>query len=462
MSIKQLLDPESKNNEWCQLYSHSLSTNNIVTDNIQTNSLDTSTFNSTNFNADIINAQSIITDSLQTNNFTTSNFNVTDLDTTNINTDVLNSNFIVTNTLETTTFSTNNLDTTTINTDVLNANFIVTNTLETTTFNATNLETNIINTDILNANYIFENIGTASSGEILLSTSMVVSTIPTSTGGTFATFNRALNRLSLSGILGTSKSCYTDNGITWLKPAFAPINMAMEFSPELNIYACVSSESSNCFTSTTGINSFQAGTPIDEIFSGFIKWIPELSLFIANTGGTSRAVTSINGVNYTATNLIKECRSISYSPILGIYICVGIDGASYSYNCVDWFYSLNTASLSASCWSNSMKKFYATPRGGVISTIYTSVDGIVWVEHLNKLDVAVRSIIYIDSLKVFVCVGDVGDFLISKDGLNYRETWINNGTFTGDLYGSIYVEEWGFFIAFGISTSVVNTIRRFK
>ena len=333
---------------------------------------------------------------------------------------------------------------------------------EWSTLNCFSLDAKTLNAENINTTYL--SMSADGGGDILLSLIASPSTIPVGCASSHSTFNRSLNRLILSGVIGANLCCYTDDGTTWTQIVTAANSLSIGYSPTLNIYSCVGVNTPNVYTSATGIGGYVAGVPAGSNFqSSYLRWNEDKSMFLTpNANPLSRIYYSLDGSTYLLTNAVRQSLELSYSSHLGMFVSVGANGSEYSTDGINWNLSPDTYSFSSVCWSDSKKMFIATPYVSALTTIYTSTDGINWTEHLNKLpSVNLRSITYINSLDMNVIVGDGGVMLISNNGIDYKEVW-HPVPFVSDLYDVVYIEEWGYYIASGITVNILVSPRRYK
>ena len=245
----------------------------------------------------------------------------------------------------------------------------------------------------------------------------------------------------------------SSNGLSWTNIATVDsVSLkSITYSEELELLCTVGSNGS-IYTSSdeTSWTSQTSGTTAE---LNCVVVIDVLSLFVA-VGSSGTILTSSDGTNWTSvtSGITGTLSQIAYFANLGFaYLSTnvggGVEGTLYktiNFESFTSLYSLNYNMMSV-CYSKKLKKYCAV---GTSASIYTSSDGITWVEQVSGLSqsLSLNSIIYSEELELFVAVGNSGRIITSSDGI----TWVNGSSGQSyNLFGITYSEELNLFCAVG-------------
>jgi hypothetical protein len=202
---------------------------------------------------------------------------------------------------------------------------------------------------------------------------------------------------------------------------------AIEWAPELGLFACVSFSGNNSgvITSPDGINWTTQTTPTGQ-YRG-ICWSPQLGLFaavsIAGTAATA-IMTSPDGISWTPKSApnTNTYFDVTWSPQLGLFAAVASGGVSAdrvitSTNGDTWTPRAAPRNCNGIVWAPELTLFVAVGGG---SNAMTSTDGIIW----NTLSIATAdwtSVAWSPELGLFVAVAQSGASraATSPDGFNW-------------------------------------------
>lgn len=297
--------------------------------------------------------------------------------------------------------------------------------------------------------------------------------LPVGTGGAAFTFSSTLGKLIVSGTVGVNTASASTNGSTFTQLTTPFNNPMITWMPNLGLFVGVDLIGTAVYTSPTAVNgTWVIGTPAATAFDGpvssFYSSIYQ-KVYMSNTLVGSKIYSTSNGSVWTPCAssrspyyLVQAPASSGLGTGTGRMVGVGQEGPSYSDDGINFTPGNVNTPMSCVTWSDYWSMFIATPRNGVLTNIYTSVDGINWVTVANAFSAGVtnlRSIVWIPQLQVFVVGGDTSQFWISKNGLSWRRLF---GTVPGtDIYGSFYNTAWGQFTAGGTLGFLASTSRRY-
>ena len=159
-----------------------------------------------------------------------------------------------------------------------------------------------------------------------------------------------------------------------------------------------------------------------------ITWSPELTLFCAvSSGGTSRIMTSPDGITWTARTApeLNSWNSITWSPALSLFCAVAHSGTyrvMTSADGITWASQTAAAAISwiSVTWSPSLALFCAVAGDGT-NRVMTSPDGITWTPRTAAENNFWRSVTWSPSLALFCAVAGDGTnrVMTSPDGITW-------------------------------------------
>jgi hypothetical protein len=168
-----------------------------------------------------------------------------------------------------------------------------------------------------------------------------------------------------------------------------------------------------------------------------------------------------------STLSIGSLRSFCHSPELNLYVAVGYDflapyeGIATSTDATTWTKrsTSNPTEWVDICWSSQLSLFVAVGRNGASPQIATSPDGITWTYRTSAIGAtyAVRCVIWVDELDLFIAGGDAGAVTTSAiqtspDGI----TWTARTTPSCTLVDICYSPELGMLAANG-GTKIITS-----
>lgn len=308
-------------------------------------------------------------------------------------------------------------------------------------------------------------------GSVLFSTANGISAMPAGTGAANITYDSINDQVVVSGLAGINTAAYTnDGGVTWTQPVVPAGNPSAAFSPQLGYYSVIDGGSGNkIYTSPTfATGTFTSRPDFSGNFTGDLEWFPNLGSgkFVASTANVGSTIaTSPDGVTYTSIPSSRQVEDFAYSPDLGVFATVGVNGPMYSTDDAKTFInSLQTYDMGAVCWSSYWGMFVATPRTLNLTSIYVSMDGIVWSQITNAFPAsigAMRDIVYVDSMMLFVAVGDNENVWFSQNGILWKRVTVQApGPYS--WYFVRYIDAWGELMIVGNQAFARVTPKRFQ
>jgi hypothetical protein len=305
------------------------------------------------------------------------------------------------------------------------------------------------------------------AGVTILSLTNGLSTMPAGTGGASITYDSKHDAVVVSGLSGANTSAYTEDGaVTWTQPTVPSAVPCTDFSPQLGYYCLIDGSGNSVWTSPTyHTGTFTARAAYAGTFNGLIKWFPNIQngIFVATAINPSSTIAiSPDGINFTSVSSTRNVEDFAYSPDLGVFVTGGVDGFMYSKDGLV-INSPQTFQINAVCWSSYWGMFVAAPRSVNLTSIYTSVDGITWVQTPNIFPVSFpgfNDITWSQDQMVFVGVGDSENVWVSQDGFSWKKLAPTNPG-ANSWYGVEYVPSWGQWYMVGIQAVARVTPKRF-
>lgn len=290
-------------------------------------------------------------------------------------------------------------------------------------------------------------------GFLAMSSNTQTVAVPAGTGGNQLTFNSTLNKLTASGIAGAATCFDTINGSTLVTLATPIASLAIEYSPDLNIYTAIDIGGTAVYTSpnaTAGSFILQAPAP-SAFAANNVQWISYFGRFYTCSADlANRIYQSTNGITWSKQASTRDVFNFAFSPLLNRLVAVGAGGPQYTDDGKTWIVANTAQAMSNVCWSDYWKCWVATPRGAPLTSVYRSVDGIIWTSSVGFPGVAgnLRSITWIQDYMLFVVAGDSDVLWISQNGLAFRQVQVVATTMAS--YGAIYIPKWSLWFSSGI------------
>jgi hypothetical protein len=225
-----------------------------------------------------------------------------------------------------------------------------------------------------------------------------------------------LKRFVAVSIDGNNRVMYSSNGLDWTS---APVITNSTFdwvsvcwSPELGLFVAIALNSNRVMYSSNGIDWVVIIAKNSADWRS-VCWSPQLGLFVGISNGDP--IISNNGLIWrqitelTPTPLWTNgtyWKSVCWSPQLGLFVAVA-DGGTYramtSSNGINWTYILNVpeATWWNVTWSPELELFIAVANSG---NIMTSPDGINWTSRTALAGIWYSSC-WSRELGIFVAVG---------------------------------------------------------
>jgi len=178
------------------------------------------------------------------------------------------------------------------------------------------------------------------------------------------------------------------DGITWTnRTSSAKSWRAITWSAELNLFVAVGNDGNPnaCMTSANGV-TWTDRTMTNQPWT-YVCWSPQLMLFVAGSN-TNVISTSSDGITWTdhaitAGDAINK--EIAWSPSLGLFVGMGISGASSGFwkstNGTTWSFTspYGVYAHDHIVWSPELAEFVATSEtGGLTQPIVKSINGTGW------------------------------------------------------------------------------------
>ena len=177
----------------------------------------------------------------------------------------------------------------------------------------------------------------------------------------------------------------SSDGITWSYIATSSLQYLRSvcWSPELSLFVAVAqiATSGNIIcTSEDGNTWVSRGAVGDSWFR--IIWVSELSKFIATGGGSIRAMTSSDGINWTGYTMSTNGYGLAWSPKLNLLVAASSGEVSVSSNGSIWtrYTSVMTTDCTYLIWIQELSCFIAVGASGNLSI---SQNGITWAINKN-------------------------------------------------------------------------------
>jgi len=304
------------------------------------------------------------------------------------------------------------------------------------------------------------------ASELYLSTaSNYIEDAVAQSGHEFA-WSSSLKLLLRSCIVGGGASSTTD-GVNWLDVvAFPFASGCIAWSDEEAQFSGVQIGGTGYTSSGDGVTWAVVQNTTGVFDAGSVLYSPVSNRFYSGTDEVNnRIYSSLNGAFYEANTSNREAREFAFGN--GVTVAIGSNGPQYitaaAAGSLTWTNSTATFSAESVAFSEELGYFVAVPRGGVLTNVFTSVDGINWTTHTNAFNTTddKRFILWIPALSMFLAGGDSEYLGISKDGLTFKQVadfTIATGT---DTYQGIYIDEWGELIMGRNALSVTRTAKRF-
>ena len=246
---------------------------------------------------------------------------------------------------------------------------------------------------------------------------------------------RTLTNSTLDGGLANKNAKLSQMG-TWVSGAGSSASNQWNdicWSSSLELFVAVGSAgTSRVMTSTDGIN-WTGRTSAGESNSWYsVCWSPALTLFVAVAGtGTNRVMTSPDGITWTArtpSNDTNGWNCVCWSPDLNLFVAVAYSGTNRvmtSSNGTSWTARTSAVETNAwysVCWSPSLSLFVAVANTGTAGRVMTSTDGTSWTTRISNGDSnSWNSVCWSPTLNLFVAVASAGTnrVMISRNGMNW-------------------------------------------
>lgn len=296
-----------------------------------------------------------------------------------------------------------------------------------------------------------------SPGAILISSGTQTIAIPAGTGGENITYNPLLDKVTISGLTGTNTAFETINGATYAQLTTPFSNPFIEYSPQLNIYACIDGNGTAVYTSvnaSSGAGNYTLRPSVTTPFNSFfLKWIPFFGRFYTSSSDTARQVySSTDGITWATQASTRLPYNFAFSAKLATLVAVGDGGTQYTKDGVTWLPGSTAAKMSDVVWCDLYDCFVAIPRAAPLGIIWRSVDGINWTSTVTGFTTNIRSLVWSDDLTLFIAAGDSDVMWISQDGFNWKRVQLVTSALAS--YGAIYIPRWGMYISSGIGLFV--------
>lgn len=265
---------------------------------------------------------------------------------------------------------------------------------------------------------LFAACGNSGTGRIMTSPDGITWTVRTTTG------NPALYAITWSSqknmfvAVGTGACMTSTDGVTWTSRTVDSAYdwRGVTYSPDLGLFAaCAISGTSigdRIMTSSDGIAWTKRSCPSGAFQD--IAWGNGYFTAIRYTGSSTRAVFSMNGINWgnsttPATLDVNDFHTVTYSPTLNRFVALGIDCCMYSSNAVTWYeVAMPVASFWRDvAWSSELGKFYVVADAGTYR-LASSADGINWTEELAVVNNSWSGLVWSTELRIFVAVAYTG------------------------------------------------------
>ena len=192
-----------------------------------------------------------------------------------------------------------------------------------------------------------------------------------------------ITQLGLFIGVSSSRYYYSYDGITWNQSIYDGVVSRIAWSSEKGIIA-------GAAYSRDGITWFDSFNGSGNV--NFLPvWSKELGIFTALSGNQTIVPTNYSYYSYDGINWIQgsgpsiffPSSTITWSPLLGMFICSGANGFQtcyvYSMNGLDWIV-VNFNNLTIT-WINELSLFVS----GWFDGTYTSVDGLNWTKLSTQL-----------------------------------------------------------------------------
>lgn len=202
--------------------------------------------------------------------------------------------------------------------------------------------------------------------------------------------------------------------------------ISVEWSPELSMFVAVSISGTAAMTSPDGITWTARTASKESLLVLSLAWSPSLKLFVATgtNNGDRNAMTSPDGITWTirTTTSISTADSwskITWSEALGKFVAIGgttvsnviatltsEDGINWTINTSPWAYG-SAQSWTALSWSPELSLFVILARSGTRRTA-TSADGVNWSTWPDPVaDIKANTdVVWSQRRFMFVAVGD--------------------------------------------------------
>ena len=286
------------------------------------------------------------------------------------------------------------------------------------------------------------------------------------TTGTGVVFNPLLNVFIATGggTNGPNTFISSTDGANWISfggTAVDTIGYSVAWSPLLNQWAIVGTGNHTIATSVNGIYwvGRAPGTTVFSSGANIVIWASGLNIWVVGGNATSTIVTSVDGINWVArtSNIATGCYSIAWNGSL--LVAGGASGAiSTSPDGVNWTsrsQSIITGVVRSITWSPVLSLWVAV--GATTASIMTSPNGITWTASAGSaantlaLVTTGNAIVWNSTLNNFVLGGTgVNTLLTSPDGIN----WTGTNLLSTILY-TVYAIAWNgtIWLAGGLGTS---------
>ena len=222
---------------------------------------------------------------------------------------------------------------------------------------------------------------------------------------------------------GTNYTAYSSDGYTWAYVSNTGTWTCLAVLPTTGTVAVLSSGAAK-YSMTGGVTWSSGTISTGQTWSSCCYMNGVGLIAVASAGTGSRCVTSFNATSWTNVTIDANAwNGICYSLTRGISVAVASSGTSrvgITSNGTSWSYvTVPARSWASVCWSNSLNIFCAVSSEGYSMV---SCDGTTWTEAYNGTGQAMKDVIWVPKLSLFVAVATSGTgnrILVSPDGLSW-------------------------------------------